>query len=312
MSAPTRVAIVDVGTNSTRLLVADVAADAGADGLVEVERRSIVTRLGEDVDATGRLADAAMERVRAVLADYRAIVDAAGAAHARAVLTSAVRDADNGAAFVAEVRDRFGFDAQELSGDEEARLTYLGATSRRDRHEPTLVIDVGGGSTELVVGEGDALRFHVSTQAGVVRQSERHLASDPPAPAELRALTEDVRAVFDAAVPKAATRLPHAAIAVAGTATSLAAIELELDPYDPARVEGHVLTLAACEAQRDRLAAMPLARRRELRGLHPDRAGVIVAGAVLLVEALRRFGLDRVEVSEHDLLYGAALATARQ
>jgi exopolyphosphatase/guanosine-5'-triphosphate,3'-diphosphate pyrophosphatase len=309
VSERARVAVVDVGTNSTRLLVADVGRNGG--DLVEVERRSVVTRLGEDVDATGRLTEAAMDRVRGVLADYRSIIDASEAGHARAVLTSAVRDADNGRAFVAEVRDRFGLLARELSGDEEARLTYLGATSRRRRDEPTLVIDIGGGSTELVVGEGDALRFHVSTQAGVVRQTERHLRADPPAADELRALTDDVRATFAEAVDDDATRLPHGAIAVAGTATSLAAIELALDPYDPARVEGHVLSLPACEALRDRLAAMPLQARRSIPGLHPDRAPVIVAGAVLLVEALRRFGLDAVEVSEHDLLYGAALAAAR-
>lgn len=309
MTERPRVAVVDVGTNSTRLLVADVGDHRG--DVVEVERRSIVTRLGEGVDATGRLADAATERVRRVLAEYRAIADAAGATHARAVLTSAVRDAADGDAFVAEVRERFGFDARALSGDEEARLTYLGATSRRARDEATLVIDVGGGSTELVVGARHELLFHVSTQAGVVRQTERHLHHDPPTAAELAALTDDVRATFAAAVGDDATRLPRAAIAVAGTATSLAGIELELEPYDPARVEGHVLTLAGCEAQRDRLAAMTLAERRRLPGLHPDRAGVIVAGAVLLVEALRRFGLERVEVSEHDLLHGAAIAAVQ-
>ncbi|HEY8583869.1 MAG TPA: Ppx/GppA family phosphatase, partial [Capillimicrobium sp.] len=286
-----RVAVVDVGTNSTRLLVADVD---GAGRAAVVDRRSKVTRLGEGVDATGRLADAAMDRVRAVLADYRALTDAAGAARDRAVLTSAVRDAANGDAFTAEVRDRFGFDARELSGDEEARLSYLGATAHRSRAEATLVVDVGGGSTELVVGAGDDLLFHVSTQAGVVRQSERHLRGDPPSAGELAALTADARAVFAAAVPDAAAALPRAAIGVAGTATSLAAIELGVEPYDPARVEGHVVTLAACEAQRDRLAAMTNAERRALPGLHPDRASVIVAGAVLLVEALRRFGLDRV------------------
>ena len=301
-----RIAVADVGTNSTRLLVADVDRAAGT--LREVERRSTVTRLGEGVEATGRLADAAMGRVHAVLAEYRDAAEATGAQRAIAVLTSAVRDAANGAAFAAEVRSRHGFDARELSGDAEARLTYLGATCRRPRGRPALVVDVGGGSTELVVGAGDALRFHVSTQAGVVRQTERHLLHDPPLPTELRALTDDVRAIFAAAVPEAARTLPQSAVAVAGTATSLAALELALEPYDPGRVEGHVLDLSACEALLDRLATMTLPERRALPGLHPDRAPVIVAGAVLLVEALRRFGLDRVEVSEHDLLYGAALS----
>jgi exopolyphosphatase/guanosine-5'-triphosphate,3'-diphosphate pyrophosphatase len=298
------VAVVDVGSNSTRLLVADVAAGA----LTEVARRSIVTRLGEGVDASARLTEAAMDRVRAVLADYRTAIDETGAERALAVLTSAVRDAGNGHAFVDEVRERFGLEARELSGDEEARLTFLGATSARRRTQPTLVIDVGGGSTELVIGSGDELRFHVSTQAGVVRQSERHLRSDPPTADELRALTDEVRAIFADAVPEAARPLPTAAISVAGTATSLAGIELELEPYDADRIEGHVLELATCQRLLDRLAAMTLDQRRALPGLHPDRAPVIVAGTVLLIEALRRFGLTRTEVSEHDLLYGAALA----
>lgn len=304
-----RVAVIDVGTNSTRLLIADIGDDGA---IAEVDRRSIVTRLGEDVDATARLADGAMDRVRPVLARYRAAIDAAGAAPAIAVLTSAVRDAANGAAFTAELRDRHGLDARELSGDEEARLTFVGASHGRTHDRPTLVIDVGGGSTELVVGQGRELRFHASTQAGVVRQSERHLRADPPADHELQALTDDVRRIFAAAVPDPMTDLPEAAIAVAGTATTLAAIDLDLEPYDPERVEGHVLERATCEQLLARLAAMTLAERRALRGLHPDRAPTIVAGTVLLVEALRTFGLERVEVSEHDLLYGAALTAARR
>lgn len=309
IATPTRVAIIDVGTNSTRLLIADVAPDGT---IAEVDRRTNVTRLGEGVDATARLADAAMERAFAVLAEYRTAIDAAGSPPARAVMTSAVRDAANGEAFAAEVAARYRLDASELSGDEEARLTFVGATSARSRERPTLVIDIGGGSTELVIGEDDELRFHVSTQAGVVRQSERHLASDPPADHELQALTDDVRRVLAAAVPHALTYVPDVAIAVAGTATSLAAIDLDLEPYDPARVEGHVLERATCEMLLARLAGMALAERRQVCGLHPDRAPTIVAGAVLLVEALRLFRLERVEVTEHDLLYGAALATVRR
>ncbi|MBX5440220.1 MAG: Ppx/GppA family phosphatase [Solirubrobacteraceae bacterium] len=303
-----RVAVVDVGTNSTRLLVADVAPDGTA--LAEVVRRSRVTRLGEGVDATGRLAPAAMDRVHAVLAEYAALIAQAGARPAVAVLTSAVRDAADGAEFAAAVRDRHGLDARELSGDEEARLAYLGATWNRPRGAPTLVVDVGGGSTELVIGEGDRLRFHVSTQAGVVRQTERHLAHDPPLDHELQALTDDVRRIYAAAVPHPMTYVPQAAIAVAGTATSLAAIDLELEAYDPRRVEGHVLERATCEMLLARMAAMTNAERRALPGLHPDRAPVIVAGAVLLVEALRRFRLQRCEVSERDLMVGTALEIA--
>ncbi len=302
-----RVAVVDIGSNSTRLLIADV----GADGAVsELERRSVVTRLGEGVDATARLGDAAMDRVRAVLDDYRAAIDAAGTDAAVAVLTSAVRDAANGPAFVEQVRERYRLDARELSGDQEAELTYLGATSGRLRH-PTLVVDVGGGSTELVIGEGERIRFHVSTQAGVVRQSERHLAHDPPRDADIQALTDDVRRIYATAVPQAMTSVPQAAIGVAGTATSLAAIDLELEPYQAARVEGHVLERATCEMLLARMARMTVAELRDLPGLHPDRAPVIVAGTVLLIEALRLFGLERLIVSDHDLLYGVAREAAR-
>jgi exopolyphosphatase/guanosine-5'-triphosphate,3'-diphosphate pyrophosphatase len=300
--------VVDIGSNSTRLLIADV--DAGG-AVAEVDRRSIVTRLGEGVDATGRLADAAMDRVRAVLDDYRAAIDAAAVDAAAAVLTSAVRDAADGEAFVAEVRDRYGLAARELTGDQEASLTYLGATAGRVREHPLLVVDVGGGSTELVVGQGDEIRFHVSTQAGVVRQSERHLAHDPPEDYELQALTDDVRRIYAAAVPEEITYVPDAAIGVAGTATSLAAIDLELDPYDPAKVEGHPLERATCEMLLARMSRMTVAQLRDLPGLHPDRAPVIVAGTVLLIEALRRFRLPRLIVSEHDLLYGVARDLAR-
>jgi exopolyphosphatase/guanosine-5'-triphosphate,3'-diphosphate pyrophosphatase len=302
-----RVAVVDIGSNSTRLLVADVDGD-GRVG--EVDRRSVVTRLGEGVDATGRLTDAAMDRVRRVLDDYREAIDAAGATTAVAVLTSAVRDAANGEAFVDEVRDRYGLDARELTGDQEAELTYLGATAGRVRDHALLVVDVGGGSTELVIGTGLEIRFHVSTQAGVVRQSERHLAHDPPRDDELQSLTDDVRRIYAAAVPQAMAHLPEAAIGVAGTATSLAAIELELDPYDAARVEGHLLERATCEMLLARMSRMTVEQLRELPGLHPDRATVIVAGTVLLIEALRLFGLSGVIVSEHDLLYGVARAAA--
>ena len=182
-----RVAVVDIGTNSTRLLVADVAPDGDGGGdLTELDRRSTVTRLGQDVDATGRLADEAVDRVVAVLSEYRDAIDAADAECTVAVLTSAVRDAENGAAFLDRVRDDFGFDARTISGEEEARLTFAGATGERDADapEPVVVIDIGGGSTEFVVGEGGDVVFHVSTQTGAVRQTERHVRTDPPAPAE--------------------------------------------------------------------------------------------------------------------------------
>ena len=302
-----RVAVVDLGTNSTRLFVADVH-----DGHArEVDRRTRVTRLGEGVDASGRLADAAMERVFATLAEFRAAIDEHGAESTVAVATSAVRDSANGDEFRAGMRERFGIDARTISGDEEARLTFLGATSGREPGARTVVIDIGGGSTELVVGRaGSEPEFHVSTQAGSVRQTERHLPSDPVAPSELEPLRAEVRAIVAAAVPADVRASVEAGIAVAGTATSLAAIDQRLDPYDPDRVHGYRLTAEATERMLAMLAATPVAERRSTPGLHPDRAPTIVAGVAILAEAMAAFGLDSVEVSEADILQGAALTAA--
>jgi exopolyphosphatase / guanosine-5'-triphosphate,3'-diphosphate pyrophosphatase len=308
---PVRVAVVDIGTNSTRLLVADVDV-AGA--LTEVERRTEVTRLGHGVDRDGVLAQDAMARVFATLAEYRRRIDAHDVQRAVAVLTSAVRDAANGAGFTARVRDDYGLDARTIGGDEEARLTFLGATSNRarDGSTSTVVIDIGGGSTELVVGTADQVGFHVSTQAGVVRHSERHIHTDPPEREELDALAADVRAIFAAKVPPEVRDDVAAAIAVAGTPTSLAAIDLDLECYRSDRVHGHLLTLDACDRMLERLAALPEPERRKVRGLHPDRAPTIVAGAVMLIEALRLFGLQETEVSDQDILHGAALETVHR
>ncbi len=300
-----RVAVVDVGTNSTRLLIADVAPGGG---LAELRREAVVTRLGAGVEATGRLQPAAQERVLAVLDRYAAAIAAHGCARATAVLTSAVRDSADGGAFAARVGERLGFAARTLSGDEEAALTFAGATALRPPDDATerLVVDIGGGSTELVRGARGRIGFHVSTQIGVVRHSERHLRSDPPAPAELAALCADVDAALAAAVPATERAPVRAAIAVAGTATSCAAIDLALDPYDAARVEGHVLPRARLEEQLARLAALPLAARRGVTGLHPERAPTIVAGVAVLVRVLDAFGLEAVETSDRDILWGAA------
>jgi exopolyphosphatase/guanosine-5'-triphosphate,3'-diphosphate pyrophosphatase len=306
-----RVAVVDIGTNSTRLLIADVATDGA---LTELQRRTKVTRLGDGVDRTGALRADAIERVRATLREYRDLIDAHGADSTVAVLTSAVRDAANGAAFAARVREDYGLVARTIPGDEEARLTFLGATSERppDDATPTVVIDIGGGSTELVVGTGREVTFHVSTQAGVVRHTERYIATDPPTRHDLGALAADVRSIFDAALPQAVRETTRAAIAVAGTPTSLGAIDLNLERYSANKVHGHRLSLAACQTILERLAALPEHERRNVRGLHPDRAPTIVAGAVLLIEALRAFRLDSTEVSDHDILRGAALETVYQ
>ena len=303
-----RVGVVDIGTNSTRLLVADVE-----DGRVrEVDRRSEVTRLGEGVDATGRLGEEPMARVVTTLEAYHEAIREHGCDATTGVLTSAVRDAENGAEFTELVRRRFDLDVRTIDGEQEARLTFLGATvGRPDPPDGSLlVVDIGGGSTEFVIGRGGEVTFNVSTQAGVVRQTERHLHSDPPAPAELRTLGDEVRGIVSHAVPGEVRATVASAVGVAGTATSCAAIAQELDPYDPNRVEGYVLELGDLELLLARLATMPLADRRTVVGLHPDRAPTIVAGVAILLEALRAFGLDRLEVSERDILWGAAIERA--
>jgi len=301
-----RTAVVDIGSNSTRLLIADVA-----DGRVqtELDRRSTVTRLGAGVDVDGRLREDAIQRVFAALDDYKAEIDRRGCEHAVAVLTSAVRDSANGAEFAETVRERYGLEPHVLSGEEEARLTFLGATSERDPGDatPTLVFDIGGGSTEMVIGAGHEVSFHVSTQAGVVRQTERHLHQDPPEESERRELTDDVRTILADAVPPEQRQAVRHGIAVAGTATSLAAIAQDLEPYDPERVHGYELSADECERILARLVRLPLAQRREVAGLHPDRAPTIIAGVLIFEQVLALFGLDRVEVSEHDILRGAAL-----
>jgi exopolyphosphatase/guanosine-5'-triphosphate,3'-diphosphate pyrophosphatase len=303
-----RVAVVDIGTNSTRLLIADVTGQH----VTEIERRTTVTRLGQDVDHSGELQPEAMQRVYAALDTYKKLIDDNNVDATTGVLTSAVRDARNGTTFTTTVNDRYAINARTITGDEEARLTYLGATSDRPA-DPTatqarVVIDIGGGSTELVVGHGATVDFHASTQAGVVRQTERFLRSDPPTREELQLLQAEAAEIFGQAVPANERERTRSGIAVAGTATSCAAILQELDPYDPARVHGFRLLRAQAEMLLARLAAMTLAQRRHVTGLHPDRAPAIVAGVILLLEAMRTFDLTEVEVSEHDILRGAALS----
>lgn len=308
-----RVAVVDIGSNSTRLLVADVEPSSAT--ITELYRRSTVTRLGHGVDATGALDNDAIERVLGVLRQYRAVIDEHQALANLAVLTSAVRDASNGAQFAQRVREEFQLDARVLSGDEEAQLTFLGAMSGRpeadpDHDRPTVVVDIGGGSTEFVVGVDRVARFHVSLHAGVVRMSERHIHTDPPRPEELQALAQDAANTLQAGLPAEQRTAVDHGIAVAGTATSAAAIDQELDPYDPARVHGYVLELGTVELLLARLADMDEQQRRQIVGLNPDRAPTIVAGMILLEQAMRAFGLEQIEVSEHDILYGGALQLA--
>jgi exopolyphosphatase / guanosine-5'-triphosphate,3'-diphosphate pyrophosphatase len=300
-----RVGVVDLGSNSTRLLVAEVQDG----GVVELEKRTSVTRLAEGVEASGRLSDAAIARVSEALAVFREVIDRLGAAEVVAVATSAMRDAENGPAFRDEIRDRFDIDARTISGDEEARLTFLGATSGREADAETLVIDIGGGSTEYVTGQaGSDPGFHVSTRMGSVRHTERHLHSDPPTADQMAALAQDIRATLHEDVPAEVRERVEEGIAVAGTATTLAAIAQELDPYDPDKVHGYRLGRATIERMVAQLAALTVADRRRVTGLHPDRAPSIVAGAAILLESLREFALDEIEISEADILHGAALA----
>jgi exopolyphosphatase/guanosine-5'-triphosphate,3'-diphosphate pyrophosphatase len=242
-----------------------------------------------------------------VLRNYATTIEALRCERNLAVLTSAVRDAANGAWFSEQVR-ALRLDAKILTGDEEAQLTFLGAMSgRQPSPNPTVVIDIGGGSTEFIVGSNHTPTFHTSLQAGVVRMSERHIHTDPPTSEEIQALAADVRQTFEAGLQAEIRRSAHSGIAVAGTATSAAAIDQRLDPYDPAKVHGYALRRNTVKSLLQSLSGMTEAERREVPGLHPDRAPTIVAGMILLLEATAAFGLQEVEVSEHDILHGGAL-----
>jgi exopolyphosphatase/guanosine-5'-triphosphate,3'-diphosphate pyrophosphatase len=302
-----RVAVIDLGTHSTRLLVADVEGGV----LSEIDRRTAVTALGRGVTLTRKICSDAIENVCRAVAEYQARFQELGAERVLVVTTSAVRDAANGEAFIAEVRERFGLSVRLLSGEEEARLTYLGATAERPPEVDTLVFDIGGGSTELVLGSGTEVGFHTSLQAGTIRHSERHLTSDPPDPHELEDLAIDIsHTIAEAVDARGGDARPRRGIAVAGTPISLAAVDQELEPYDSTRVHGYRLAMPRVQRMLSRLAALPLAERLQVPGLDPGRAPTIVAGTVILVQVMRSFGLDEVEVSEMDILQGAALAGA--
>jgi exopolyphosphatase/guanosine-5'-triphosphate,3'-diphosphate pyrophosphatase len=294
-----RVAAIDLGSNSTRLLVAD--ADGGR--LTEVERLLTITRLGDGVDASGRLSESAMQRVAACVTGYVARARELGAGAPLAVATSAVRDAQNGADFLQSL-ERHGVRSRLLTGDEEARLTLRGVASGRSISTPVVVCDIGGGSTELIAGDGGDVRFAVSLDMGCVRMSERHLHSDPPTDAELAALRREVATMLPADLPGGDL------IGVAGTITTLATIDLGLDREIPERIDGHSLAAAVVDAQLQRLAALPLDQRKQVRGLMPERAPTIVAGTAILAELMQRLSASALTVSERDILHGAALAAA--
>jgi exopolyphosphatase / guanosine-5'-triphosphate,3'-diphosphate pyrophosphatase len=300
----TRVAAVDLGTNSTRLLVADVNSGQ----IHDVVRQTRVTRLGEGVDARRRLLPLPIARVRNVLTDFRKTIEQLGTERVLAIATSAIRDADNGEAFLGEIEWSYGFATRLLTGHDEALLTYRGVTSDRPVGEGTVIVDLGGGSTELVAANANSLRWHDSLDIGSVRLTERFLHSDPPTDEELEACAHAVRALLAERVPDDVRASASSAIGVAGTITSLAALDLALDEYDRERVHGHVLTLGALERQLEWLASIPVEERQRIQPLDPERAPVIVAGVVIVREIVDFLGLEGLEVSERDILDGAALA----
>jgi exopolyphosphatase/guanosine-5'-triphosphate,3'-diphosphate pyrophosphatase len=284
-----RTAAVDLGTNTTRMLVADIH-----DGAVgTVDRREQITGLGEGVDARRRLLPLPVARVRNALTEYRRRIEELGAERVLCVATSAVRDAENGEAFLGEVEWSYGFTTRLLSGMEEARLTYAGATLGRAQDDGLMVVDIGGGSTELVLGDRE-----MSVDVGSVRMTEQ--------------FGENVYGVAMAVYRQLSRELaPTRAIGVAGTILSLAALDLGLEEYDRNRVHGYRLSRASVEGQVDALKALSLEERRLLPALDPKRAPVIVAGAVILREIMRRYDLDDIEASERDLLDGVALEAAQ-
>ncbi len=278
-----RVAAVDLGTNSTRLLVADTNGT-----LEEVVRRLVITRLGEGVDERRRLLPVPVARVRNVLTDFRRELEALGAERTLCIGTSALRDAENGEAFLGEIEWSYGFTTRLLSGEEEAELTLRGIGAV----EPgTLVVDIGGGSTEIQL-VGSAVRE--SLDVGCVRMTERFGE-------DVEAIREHVRGLLP---PGDAAR----AVGVAGTVTTIAALDLGLDEYDPERIHGHEISRTAVAEQTARLASMTVDQRAEI--VEPGRAPVILAGAAILSEIVDFYGLDAIRASERDILHGAALAAA--
>ena len=294
-----RVAAIDLGTNSTRLLVADVEGGR----LAEVTRLLAITRLGEGVDVNRELLPAPIARVHTVLDGYAETANSLGAERVLAVATSAVRDASNGREFLDGLVKRNGWTTRLLNGEEEAETMFRGVTSDRSLDAETLMVDIGGGSTELLVGGPAGVSFATSLQVGCVRLTERFLVSDPPTEGEVGSAGAHVRTLLPAL-------LAERAIGVAGTITTVAAIDLGLAAYDPARIHGHRVSRAAVDRALANLSALPLSARAQVPGLEPARAPVIVGGLVVLREVMERYGLAEIEASERDILHGIALTAA--
>jgi exopolyphosphatase / guanosine-5'-triphosphate,3'-diphosphate pyrophosphatase len=330
-----RVAAVDCGTNSLRLLIADVDPQAGR--LADLDRRMEIVRLGQGVDATGRLAPQALARTFRVLEDYAGAIRRASAALVRMVATSATRDAANAAEFVSGVTRILGVAPEVLSGDEEARLSFTGATAEfaPGRPEPAgaprpgaaerlpeppppyLVVDIGGGSTEFVVGADGPGAAHqvagLSVDIGCVRLTERHLHADPPLPGQIAAATADIDAALDAVAAKVPVTGARTLIGLAGSVTTVAGIALGLPGYDPARTHHAVIPAAQVHKVTAGLLGQTRQQRAAIPVMHPGRVDVIGAGALVLDRVMARFGFGEVVVSEHDILDGIAwsLTTGR-
>ena len=310
-----RVAAIDCGTNSVRLLVADLTADT----LTDVHREMRIVRLGQDVDATGRLAPDAVERTRLALADYTGIARRAGAQRVRMVATSATRDATNREDFFTMVRQTLGTDAEVITGDEEARLSFTGAVGGLDPADgPFMVVDVGGGSTEVVLGDWDGTRVHVtaarSVNVGCVRITERHLHSDPPTPEEVSAAERFAAQTLQEVFAEVPVRQARTWVGVAGTVTTLSAIAQRLPAYDPERTHLSRLSLECLRGTAEYLLASTHQQRAANPVIHPGRVDVIAGGAlivrVLAEELHTRAGITELVVSEHDILDGIALGLA--
>jgi exopolyphosphatase/guanosine-5'-triphosphate,3'-diphosphate pyrophosphatase len=314
----TRVAAIDCGTNSIRLLIADVPAEGAHTDLL---RRMEVVRLGEGVDATGRLAPQAIERTRRVLAEYAAQARELGAQRLRMVATSATRDAANRSEFEAMVTGTLGQLPDVATGEEEAGLSYLGATASlvaaarahgsADPEPPYLVVDIGGGSTEFVLGDATGVRAARSVDIGCVRLTERHLHSDPPPPEEVQAAEADIRAALAEVVAEVPVAMARTLVGLAGSVTTVAALALDLPAYDADAIHGSRIPVAAVRSVSAGLLTATRERRAALPVMHPGRVDVIGAGALILRVVMDAFDLDEVVVSEHDILDGIALRLAR-
>jgi exopolyphosphatase/guanosine-5'-triphosphate,3'-diphosphate pyrophosphatase len=306
-----RVAAVDCGTNSLRLLLADVDPDRAE--LADVVRRVEIVRLGQGVDKTGRLSPEALARTIAVLRDYAGIIAGSGARAVRMVATSATRDADNAAEFVRLVKEVLGVAPEVLTGAEEAVLSFTGATAELTAGPdagPFLVTDIGGGSTEFVLGSPPAPSKAISVNVGCVRMTERHLHGDPPAGQEVAAAIADIDAALDTVAAAVPVQQARTLIGLAGSVTTVAAIALGLPGYDAARIHHARVSAADVHAVTRGLLGQTRTARAAIGVMHPGRVDVIGGGALVLDRLMARFGFGEVLVSEHDILDGMAWSLA--